>query len=82
MIPVTPSLSPQPAASAIPNLAVQSLIPASIPSTAIIPLEQPILGDAPKKDNRSDRKEREDKEMEERLRNFDRLIENEYLTER
>jgi hypothetical protein len=45
-------------------------------------LEQPISGDAPKKDNRSDRKEREDKETEERLRNFDRLIENEYLTER
>jgi hypothetical protein len=82
MFPVAPSLSPQPAASVIPNLPVQPLIPANIPSTAIIPLEQPISGDVSKKDNRNDRKEREDKEMEERLRNFDRLIENEYLTER
>jgi hypothetical protein len=45
-------------------------------------LEQSVSGDGSKKDNHSDRKEREDKEMEERLRNFDRLVENEYLTER
>jgi hypothetical protein len=43
---------------------------------------QPVSGDVHKKDNRNDRKEREDREMEERLRNFDRLVENEYLTER
>jgi histone-lysine N-methyltransferase SETD2 len=85
MIPVAPSLSPQLPASATSHLPVQPQIPANIPGTAIIPLEQPISGDTPKKDNRSDRndrKEREDKEMEDRLRNFDRLIENEYLTER
>lgn len=82
MIPVVPSLSPRPITPAIPNLPIQPVIPANIPSTAIIPLEQPVSGDGPKKDNRSDRKEREDREMEERLRNFDRLVENEYLTER
>jgi histone-lysine N-methyltransferase SETD2 len=85
IVPVASSLSPQPAASATSHHPVQPLIPSNIPSTAITPLEQAISGDAPKKDirsDRNDRKEREDKEMEERLRNFDRLIENEYLTER
>jgi histone-lysine N-methyltransferase SETD2 len=85
MILVAPSLSPQPPASATSHLPVLPLMPGNIPGTAVIPFEQPISGDTPKKDNRSDRndkKEREDKEMEERLRNFERLIENEYLTER
>lgn len=82
LIPVAPSLSPRPATPATPNPPIRPLIPANVTSTAVIPLEQSVLGDGSKKDNRSDRKEREDKEMEERLRNFDRLVENEYLTER
>lgn len=82
VISVTPSLSPRPSTPATPNPPIRPLIPTNITSTAIIPLEQSVSGDGSKKDNHSDRKEREDKEMEERLRNFDRLVENEYLTER
>jgi histone-lysine N-methyltransferase SETD2 len=82
IIPVAPSLSPRPAAPATPNPLIQPVLPGNIPSMGIMPLEQQVSGDMPKKDNRNDRKEREDKEMEERLRNFDVLIENEYLTER
>lgn len=82
VIPVPPSLSPQPTAPATPNPVIRPVFPGSIPSLGIIPLEQPVSGDVPKKENRNDRKEREDREMEERLRNFDRLVENEYLTER
>lgn len=82
IIPVAPSLSPQPAAPPTPNPLIRPVFPGNIPSMGIIPLEQPVSGDVPKKDNRNDRKEREDREMEERLRNFDRLVENEYLTER
>ena len=82
VIPVPPSLSPRPAAPATPNPVIRPVFPGNIPGLGIIPLEQPVSGDVPKKENRNDRKEREDREMEERLRNFERLIENEYLTER
>lgn len=82
MIPVAPSLSPRPATPATPNNPIRPLISANVTSAAVIPQEQSVSGDGSKKDNRSDRKEREDKEMEERLRNFDILVENEYLTER
>jgi histone-lysine N-methyltransferase SETD2 len=82
MIPVPPSLSPRPAAPATPNPVIRPVFPDNIPSLGIIPLEQPISGDVPKRENRNDKKEKEDREMDERLRNFERLVENEYLTER
>lgn len=81
LISVAPSLSPRPA-TPTPNPTIRPIIPANVTNAAVMPSEQSVSGDGSKKDSRSDRKEREDKETEERLRNFDRLVENEYLTER
>ncbi|XP_069668762.1 histone-lysine N-methyltransferase SETD2 isoform X2 [Periplaneta americana] len=80
MVPVPLSLSPRPGAPATPNPSIRPVIPAAIQNT-VLPLEQASVAEA-KKDARSEKKEREDREMEERLRNFEILTENEYLTER
>ncbi|KAJ9595220.1 hypothetical protein L9F63_013481, partial [Diploptera punctata] len=82
MVPVASSLSPRPAAPATPNPLIRPVIPAtSIPNTAVLPAEQPVCGDVNKKEIRAEKKEK-DEVMEEKLRNFCRLTENEYLTER